>query len=192
MSRPTDTLDHSLIAAAAIESLAENASDSVTAPLLCYCIGGLPAVWAYRAVNTLDAMIGYRGRYEFLGKLPARLDDLLNLLPARCTALLIIGAAALTRQHAPHAWRIMRAEHQRTASPNAGYPMSALAGALDVRLEKVDHYTLNPQGQPPTVEHLRRANQLIALALAVLVALIAWGLRQAGQPAQQPHGASRD
>lgn len=167
VSRETAQLDEALIAAAAIESLAENASDSVVAPLLFYALFGLPGACAYRAVNTLDAMIGYRGRYEYLGKVPARLDDLLNLAPARLTALLIVGAAGLCGADVSQAWQVMWRDHACTASPNAGYPMSAMAGALGVRLEKAGHYCLNAEGRAPTVDDLRRASQIVWVALAL-------------------------
>jgi adenosylcobinamide-phosphate synthase len=167
VSRDTAALDAPLLAAAAIESLAENASDSVVAPLLAYALGGLPAACAYRAVNTLDAMVGYRGRYEYLGKVPARLDDLLNIVPARLTGLLIVAAAGLCGADARQAWRVLWRDHAITASPNAGYPMAAIAGALDVRLEKAGHYCLHAAGRPPTAADLRRAGQLVGVALGL-------------------------
>lgn len=167
VSRDTAALDAPLLAAAAIESLAENASDSVVAPLLAYALGGLPAACTYRAVNTLDAMVGYRGRYEYLGKVPARLDDLLNLLPARLTGLLIVGAAGLCSADAWQAWHVQRRDHAITASPNAGYPMAAIAGALGVRLEKVGHYCLNPDGRDPTATDVRSASWLVGVAVGV-------------------------
>jgi adenosylcobinamide-phosphate synthase len=167
VSRDTATLDETLIAAAAIESLAENASDSVTAPLLAYALAGLPGACAYRAANTLDAMIGYRGRYEHLGKAAARLDDLLNLLPARLTALLMVAAAMPAGGDARQALQVLRRDHAATESPNAGYPMAALAGALDVRLEKVGHYCLHAGGRAPTAADLRRAGRVVGLALAL-------------------------
>jgi adenosylcobinamide-phosphate synthase len=175
VSRETAQLDEALIAAATIESLAENASDSVLAPLLYYALFGLPGVWLYRATNTLDAMLGYRGRYEFLGKIPARCDDLLNLAPARCTALLLVGAAALTGADARRTWAVWRSDARRTASPNAGHPMSAMAGVLDVRLEKLDHYCLHETGRAPDAADIRRAAQMVntALALAVVIVLLA-------------------
>src|SRR3954451_9401336 len=95
VSRDVAALDAALIAAAATESLAENLSDSIVAPFLYYALFGLPGAVAYRAINTLDAMIGYRGRYEWLGKAAARLDDLANLVPARVTAGLLILAAVV-------------------------------------------------------------------------------------------------
>jgi adenosylcobinamide-phosphate synthase len=167
VSRDTAGLDAPLLAAAAIESLAENASDSVTAPLLAYALLGLPGACAYRAVNTLDAMVGYRGRYEYLGKVPARLDDLLNLVPARLTGLLIVAAAALCSADARQAWQTLQRDHAATDSPNAGYPMAAIAGALGVRLEKAGHYCLNASGRKPTAEDLRRASRVVGVGLGV-------------------------
>jgi adenosylcobinamide-phosphate synthase len=171
VSRDTAGLDASLIAAAAIESLAENASDSFVAPLLYYRMFGLPGACVYRAVNTLDAMVGYHGRYEFLGKVPARLDDALNYVPARLTALLIVAAAGLLGADWRGAWRIVREDHGRTASPNAGYPMSAIAGALGVRLEKLGHYRLNESARPPDAADIRRAERIVALALGLAAVL---------------------
>jgi adenosylcobinamide-phosphate synthase len=150
VSRDASHLDSSQIAAAAIESLAENASDSVVAPLCYYSLFGLRGACIYRAINTLDAMIGYRGRYEYLGKVAARLDDLFNLVPARLTGALVVVVAGPRRGALIQAWRTMQRDHHLTASPNAGYPMSALAGALGVCLEKVGHYCLNEQGRAPT------------------------------------------
>jgi adenosylcobinamide-phosphate synthase len=157
--------------AAAIQSLAENASDSFVAPLFYYSLFGLPGAWAYRAVNTLDAMVGYHGRNEFVGKFAARLDDLLNLLPARLTALLIVIAAGLAGADARGAWRAWRRDHAHTASPNAGHPMSAVAGALGVVLEKVDHYRLNAGASEPAPADIARAERLVGLALALAAGL---------------------
>jgi len=171
VSRDPSQLDTALIAAAAIESLAENACDSFVAPLFYYSLLGLPGAWAYRAVNTLDAMIGYHGRYEYLGKIPARFDDLLNLVPARLTALLIAAAAGLVGADPRQAWRALRRDHAQTESPNAGYPMSAIAGALGIRLEKVEHYCLNGGRRAPQADDIVRAERVVALALAMAACL---------------------
>jgi adenosylcobinamide-phosphate synthase len=178
VSRDPSALDAGLIMAAAVESLAENLGDSVVAPLFYYALGGLPAALAYRAVNTLDAMIGYRGRYEWLGKPAARLDDLLNLVPARLAALLLIGAAAMLGEDARNAWRTARSEARHTASPNAGWPMAAMAGALGVRLEKTGHYALCGGAAPMTPATIGRADRLIAVAAGAAGAL-AWLARWA-------------
>jgi len=164
VSRNTDDLDAAQIAAATIESVAENASDGVIAPLAFYVAGGLPAALAYRFLNTADAMLGYRDvAREWLGKLPARADDAANLIPARVTALLIVAAAG---KDAPRAWRIWRRDAHLTASPNAGHPMSAMAGALGVRLEKSEHYALGADLRPPRPDDIPRAVRLLRTTVA--------------------------
>ena len=156
------TWTESLACSAAIESLAENFVDSWIAPLALYTLGGLPLAYAYRAANTADAMWGYRSaRYEHLGKSVARLDDALNLAPARLGALLLVALAA-SRCRAAQVWR---ADRGRTASPNAGQPMAALAGALDVRLEKSDHYVLHARGRAPKAEDIQAARGLVRKAM---------------------------
>src|SRR4029077_4357780 len=139
-SRDPAALDGPALAAATIESLAENASDSVVAPLFYFALFGIPGAVFYRAVNTLDAMIGYHGRYEYLGKAAARFDDLLNLIPARLTAWLLLGAGSLTAADATRGWSICRRDGGNTESPNAGRPMAAMAGLLGVELVKAGHY----------------------------------------------------
>lgn len=141
-SRDASTLDEPLLVAGTVESLAENTSDSVVAPFFYYALLGLPGVVFYRAVNTLDAMIGYRGRYEWLGKAAARLDDFLNLIPARLTAALLLCAGALTGRSARRGWLVLWRDGSKTASPNAGHPMAAMAGLLGVELEKRGEYRL--------------------------------------------------
>lgn len=174
VSRDVSGLATPLLAAAAVESVAENASDSVLAPLLWYAAGGLPAACMYRAANTFDSMWGYRGPYEQLGKPAAILDDLLNLLPARLTAGLIVLAAPLAGGSATGAWRTMWRDHGKTASPNAGWPMSAMAGALGTRLEKVGHYRLGG-GEPPEPAAITVAVRL--LYLIALFPLLVAGVR---------------
>jgi adenosylcobinamide-phosphate synthase len=161
VSRDRSNLTADLAAAAAIESLAENLSDSVVAPLFYYALFGLPGAALYRLCNTLDSMIGYRGRYEYLGKASARLDDILNLLPSRLTALLIIGLAPFFGGKWRNAWRIWRRDAGKTASPNAGHPMSAAAGALRIQLEKVDHYTLGDNEKIVSHTDIKRAEKMV-------------------------------
>jgi len=178
VSRPTTELNAELVSAAAIESLAENYVDSWLAPLLAYAVGGLPLAYAYRAVNTADAMWGYRNpHYEHLGKAAARLDDVLNWLPARLAAVLIGIAAAPRTRDAIGSWQ---RDGTRTASPNAGQPMAAAAGALAVRLEKVGHYVLNADGRGPGVEDIGAARRLIVRAMLIVAAgvLLVCGVRQ--------------
>ena len=169
VSRPTADLDAELCASAAIESLAENVGDSVAAPLLLYAAFGLPAAAAYRVVNTADAMFGYHGETEWLGKAAARLDDLLNWVPSRLSALAVTGAG-LVLGGARGAWRTWLREGGRTASPNAGRPMAAMAGALGRRLEKPDHYVLGEGLPGPGPADVRAAVRLAGVASALLAA----------------------
>lgn len=161
VSRDRSHLTTELAAAAAIESLAENLSNSVVAPLLYYALLGLPGAALYRLCNTLDSMIGYRGHYEYLGKVSARLDDILNLLPSRLTALLIIGLAPFFGGKRQTAWRIWRRDAGKTASPNAGHPMSAAAGALGVQLVKVGHYALGDNERVVSSADIKRAERMV-------------------------------
>ncbi|GAA4009782.1 adenosylcobinamide-phosphate synthase CbiB [Deinococcus rubellus] len=169
VSRDTAELSAAEVAGAAIESLAENLSDSLIAPLLAYRVGGLRLAALYRYANTADALWGYRTpELEWAGKPAARVDDLLNLAPARLTAL-----CALVVAGQPQAWRIWWRDRYATTSPNAGHPMSAFAGALGIRLDKRGVYTLNTAGRSPCAADLPRAVQLAerTFALALLMLL---------------------
>jgi adenosylcobinamide-phosphate synthase len=171
VSRDTSLLTESQVSAAAIESVAENASDGIIAPLFFFVLGGLPAAFAYRFVNTADSMLGYRDvEREWLGKFPARLDDVLNFIPARLTGLFIVLAAPFCGANLMSAWKIMWRDSSVTASPNAGVPMSAMAGALGVELEKVDHYQLGKRLRHPDVSDLIRARRVL-YASVILSAL---------------------
>ena len=171
VSRPTGDLDAGLVRAAAIESLAENLTDSWVAPLCWYAVGGVAGAWAYRVVNTADALVGYRGgRFEYLGKVAARLDDAMSWIPARLAAAAIVLAAPLAGS-ARGAWRALRADARRPASPNAGWTMAAMAGALGVRLEKRGHYRLGEGPAPGAAAGCRALR--IAAGAATLTGLAA-------------------
>ncbi len=166
VSRDTSQLNESQVSAAAIESVAENASDGIIAPLFFYLFGGLPAAFAYRFANTADSMLGYHDlEREWLGKFPARFDDLLNFIPARLTGLLILFSAPFCRASLTKAWNIMWRDACKTASPNAGIPMSAMAGSLGVELEKVDHYRLGEGLRSPSIRDLVRARRLLHISV---------------------------
>jgi len=176
VSRPTSALDAGQVASATIESVAENLTDAFLAPLLFFVAFGLPGAVAYRVINTADAMIGYRdGPLLYFGRVAARLDDAVNLVPARLAALSIVAAAAIAGADARRAWSAMRRDHALTASPNAGWTMSAMAGALGVTLAKPDTYALG-DARLPAAADIARAVQLLAvaaaLALSVTVALL--------------------
>ncbi len=173
VSRERSELTAELAGAAAIESLAENLSDSIVAPLLYYTLFGLPGAAAYRLFNTFDSMVGYHGQYEYLGKAAARLDDVLNVLPARLTALLIIALAPLFGGNRLKAWQIWRRDARRTASPNAGHPMAAAAGALGLQLKKVGHYRLGNNDKAITASSLRQAERMVWSIGCVIVFLTA-------------------
>ncbi len=173
VSRERSELTAEQAGAAAIESLAENLSDSIVAPLLYYTLFGLPGAATYRLFNTFDAMVGYHGQYEYLGKAAARLDDVLNAVPSRLTALLIIALAPLFGGNWLKAWQIWRRDARRTASPNAGHPMAAAAGALGLQLEKVGHYRLGDDDKIITTSSVRRAEQMVWSIGCVVVFLTA-------------------
>jgi adenosylcobinamide-phosphate synthase len=167
-SREVAQLDAPGVRETAIETLAENFNDALVAPLFWFVVAGLPGAWAWRAANTLDAMWGYRGRWEWAGKWAARADDLLAWLPARIAAgLLWRPGLALGR---------LRREAVRTPSPNGGWPMAALALRLGVRLGKPGVYVLNAPGQPPDAAALRRALRLTGQAASAAVVLALAGL----------------
>lgn len=170
VSRPTHGLDARHVASGAIESVAENLTDALVAPVVFFLVLGLPGALAYRALNTADTMLGYReGALEHFGKVAARLDDLANLVPARLAAVAIVLASGA---RASAAWSAMLHDHARTASPNAGWTMSAMAGALDVTLEKPAAYRLG-RGREPVAADIERGVRLAtrAAVLAVLVSL---------------------
>jgi adenosylcobinamide-phosphate synthase len=148
VSRSPD-LDPPLIVSATVESLAENLTDSVVSPLLYYALFGLPGALAYRAINTMDAMIGYRDEREYVGKAAARGDDVANWLPTRIAALLIVVVAGL-RRRARAAWKALRTQHRPEHGPNKTLAIATMAGALGVQLQKPGAYALGTAERPLT------------------------------------------
>ena len=174
VSRDPSQLTAEGATAATVESVSENIADSIIGPWLAFALFGLPGAVAYRAINTLDSMIGYHGRYEYLGKASARFDDLVNLIPSRLAGfLLVVASLVLPGQKASDAWRIMLRDHGKTESPNAGWTMSGMAGALGVELEKADHYRLGDatrQVEPEDITRTVRTMYVVAGA-GLLLAL---------------------
>lgn len=153
VGRDTVALDEDGVRRAALETLAENTSDGVVAPLFYLALGGVPLAMAYKAVNTLDSMVGYKNeRYMEFGWASARLDDILNYIPARLTGLLIVAAvfmlSGFRKEKAWHAFRAMLSDGRNHTSPNAGYPEAAMAGALNVRLGGPSTYEGRPVEKP--------------------------------------------
>jgi adenosylcobinamide-phosphate synthase len=184
VGRDTAALDEAGVARAAIESLAENFSDAIVAPVLWLVIAGLPGGALYKAINTADSMIGHRTpRHEAFGWAAARLDDLVNLPASRLAALLLIAAAALDRNGAAtEAWRTVWFDAPRHRSPNAGYPEAAMAGALGLSLAgprsyggvRIEDATMGGGRRDATAADIRRALALFRRADAVLI--VALGL----------------
>ena len=172
VKRESSQLDKGLMISATIESIAENTCDSIFAPLFIYLFLGIPGAIGYRVINTLDAMIGYHGEYEYLGKFAARLDTIVNFIPARITAVIIVAAGWLWRLNARSAWYIMLRDHKKTESLNAGWTMSAMAGALDVQLEKVGYYKLGDNNSALTTEKIDDSLKIIIAATAIWVVII--------------------
>jgi adenosylcobinamide-phosphate synthase len=183
VGRDTAALDTAGIARAAIESLAENFSDAVVAPVVWLAIAGLPGAALYKAINTADSMIGHRTpRYEAFGWAAARLDDLVNLPASRLAALFLVAAAALNKDAAAaDAWRAVRRDASHHRSPNAGYPEAAMAGALGLSLAgprvyggfTVDDAAMGDGRRDATAADIRRALRLYRRADALLLALVA-------------------
>lgn len=172
VSRNVQEMDPSQVSAATIESVAENTSDSVIAPLLFYLVAGIPGALIYRYVNTCDAMLGYRtASLEWIGKVPARVDDILNWIPARTTALLMLLSAWSVPGKFVHSLRTWWADSGKTASPNAGHPMSTAAGLLGVRLEKDGHYVLGSDLRTPGRHDIAAMNSLFVWTVLSAVAI---------------------
>jgi adenosylcobinamide-phosphate synthase len=191
--RDPDRLDAAGLARATVESVAENTSDAVVAPLLWGAVLGVPGLLGYRAVNTLDAMIGHHSpRYERFGWAAARLDDAANLIPARITGLLAAGLAPAVGGSPRHALRMLRRDGGKHPSPNAGRCEAAFAGSLAVQLGGQNVYHgqteqrgLLGDGGPPDAADIARAvrlSRLVSVAAAALAAVIAHILRRGRKP----------
>jgi adenosylcobinamide-phosphate synthase len=184
VGRDTQALPEPEVSRALIETLAESTCDGIVAPLCYLAVGGLPAALAYKAINTLDSMIGHReSPYTYFGRCAARLDDVANFIPARLAALAIVLAATVTGGHARGALGVWWRDHDQHDSPNAGHPEAAMAGALDVTLGGVNVYDEVPHRKPllgagaaaTTRDSARRACRVVLVASIIsgAVAVIA-------------------
>ncbi len=171
--RDPTQLTESQVISAGVESVAENTPDGITSPLFYYAIFGVPGAVAYRVINTLDSMVGYRDqRFLHVGWFAAKLDSVANFLPARLTAMLTIVSAALLGQSVPDSWRMLRRDRNRTESWNAGWVMSAMAGALKVQLEKPGVYVLGERDRELAPGHLVEATRIMLLNTILFVLLV--------------------
>ena len=181
VGRDTAELTAEGVTKAAVETVAENASDGVIAPLLYMLIGGAPLALTYKAINTMDSMLGYKNeKYLYFGRIPAKLDDAANYLPSRLAALLWVAAAAFTHNDAKGAWKIWRRDRRNHASPNSAQTESACAGALGVQLAGPAYYfgqyypkrTIGDALRPIEPEDILRANRMMYVASSFA---LAWG-----------------
>lgn len=176
VSRDTSRLNEGEISSAVVESLSENLTDSLAAPLLCFAFNGLPLVWACRFINTADAMVGYQTEeWEQFGKFAARLDDIINFIPARIAGISLVLASFFCGADWRNAARVMRRDHSITLSPNAGWTMASLAGALGKRLEKKNVYALYAEMDLPDRQDIIRAKRIVFVS-GVLNWLLSGGI----------------
>ena len=181
VGRDTAALTAEGVTKAAVETVAENASDGVIAPLFYMLLGGAPLALTYKAINTMDSMLGYKNeRYLYFGRVPAKLDDAANYIPRRRAGLLGVAAAAFTHNDAKGAWKIWRRDRRRHASPNSAQTESACAGALGVQLAGPAYYfgqyypklTIGDALRPIEPEDILRANRMMYVASSFA---LAWG-----------------
>ena len=180
VGRDTQRLDEAGVARAAVETVAENASDGVIAPLIFLAIGGAPLGMVYKAVNTMDSMVGYKNdQYLWFGRCAAKLDDVVNFIPARLAGLLMCLGAGFSGFDGPNALRIFRRDRKNHKSPNSAHTEAAAAGALHIQLGGSNYYfgklvekpTIGDALRPVEVEDIRRANRLM-FATAFLALLL--------------------
>ena len=181
VGRDTAALTAEGVTKAAVETVAENASDGVIAPLFYMLLGGAPLALTYKAINTMDSMLGYKNeRYLYFGRVPAKLDDAANYIPSRLAGLLWVAAAAFTHNDAKGAWKIWRRDRRNHASPNSAQTESACAGALGVQLAGPAYYfgqyypklTIGDALRPIEPEDILRANRMMYVASSFA---LAWG-----------------
>ena len=186
VGRDTENLTAEGVTKAAVETVAENASDGVIAPLLYMLLGGAPLALTYKAINTMDSMVGYKNEtYLYFGRAAAKLDDVANYIPSRLAALLWAAAAALTGNDAKGAWRIWRRDRRNHASPNSAQTESACAGALGVQLAGPAYYfgeyypkpTIGDALRPIEPQDILRADRMMYAAsiLALVLGLVIRG-----------------
>jgi adenosylcobinamide-phosphate synthase len=186
VKRNTQNLDKNHIISGTLESISENTVDGITGPLFYFGIFGLPGAFVYRVINTADSMIGYKNNiFKNIGWFAAICDTILNYIPSRLTGLVMIISAAILQNNWKDSYKIMIRDGKKTESPNAGYPMAALAGALGTKFEKINHYELGNGTTTLTKEHVYSAILImklttflffvmITLPIAYFLSLIGW------------------
>ena len=161
VGRDTQNLNEAEVARATVETVAENTVDGVISPLFYFAIGGLPLAIAYRAINTMDSMLGYKNeKYFFFGCIAARVDDFANFIPARLTGILFVCAAMILQLDFKNAWRMMRRDANKHPSPNGGWAEATVAGALNIRLGGTNYYF----GEPHFRAYMGEPNEILEAA----------------------------
>ena len=186
VKRNTKNLDKNHIISGVMESISENTVDGITGPLFYFSIFGLPGAFVYRVINTADSMIGYKtDLFKNVGWFTASCDTILNYIPSRLTGLVMIVSAAILHNNWKESYKIMIRDGKKTESPNAGYPMAALAGALETKFEKINHYKLGNREITLTKEHVTSAITIMKLTsilffgivsvpIIIILSLIGW------------------
>jgi len=171
--RDPAALSDTQVISAGVETVAEGMGDGIASPLFYYALFGIPGAYAYRAINTLDSMVGYKDQ-EFmnLGWFSARLDSVANWLPARLASILMVAAGKLLGESASRSWRILLRDRNRTESWNAGWLMSAMAGLLGIRLQKPGYYALGDAAEQLNYSHLNRALRIVILDTVLFAAVL--------------------
>ena len=173
VKRNTKNLDKNHILSGVLESISENTVDGITGPLFYYALLGLPGAFVYRVVNTADSMIGYKTDiFKNIGWFAATCDSVLNYIPSRLTGLIMIISAAILQNNWRESYKIMIRDGKNTESPNAGYPMAALAGALETKFEKVNHYKLGDGKIILTKDHVYSAISIMKLTSVLFFGIV--------------------
>jgi len=173
VKRNTKNLDKNHIISGVLESVSENTVDGITGPLFYYALFGLPGAFVYRVINTADSMIGYKTDiFKDIGWFAATCDTVLNYIPSRLTGLMMIISSIILQNNWKESYKIMMRDGKKTASPNAGYPMAALAGALETKFEKLNHYNLGDVESTLTKKHVKSAIAIMKISSLLFLGII--------------------
>ena len=173
VKRNTKNLDKNHISSAVLESVSENTVDGVTGPLFYYAVFGLPGAFVYRAINTIDSMIGYKtSLFRNIGWFGANCDTILNYIPSRLTGLVMILSALILGYNWKESFYIMKRDGRKLESPNAGFPIAALAGALGTKLEKINYYAVGDGNIEFTKSHIISAIRLMKVSSILFCGLV--------------------
>ena len=173
VKRNTKNLDKNHVFSGVLESISENTVDGITGPLFYFALFGLPGAFVYRVVNTADSMIGYKTDiFKNVGWFGANCDKILNYIPSRLTGFIMILSAMILKNNWRKSYEIMIRDGRKTKSPNAGYPMAAIAGALEAKFEKIDHYSLGDGNVSFTKDHVKSAISIMKVTSILFCGIV--------------------